>query len=112
MLRFVVAAALTPCAACVVAQPTAILTGRIVDAASALGVVAEVTVLCTDTAFKAQADSTGSFRMEGLPTGIASVQATARGYAPTALPDLWLRSGKPEHVELALERGGRELPEV
>ena len=95
------------------AQTTAILTGRVTDATSSLGLVnAAVEVSIGDTALITLSDSLGYFRFAAVPTGIAEVRASLVGYASVAQSDVWLRSGKPEQVELQLPREGKELPQA
>ncbi|MBK7554448.1 MAG: TonB-dependent receptor [Flavobacteriales bacterium] len=92
-------------------QTTAMLTGRVVDGTSSLGLAgAVVEVVIGDTVLNATSDSLGHFLMTGTPTGISSVRASVVGYSAAQVNDVWLRSGKPEHVELLLERDGRQLP--
>ena len=92
-------------------QTTAVLTGRVVDGTSSLGLaVVAVEVVIGDTVLVGSTDSLGHFRIGGTPTGICSVRASLVGHATVQVNDVWLRSGKPEHVELALERSSRELP--
>ncbi len=92
-------------------QTTAVLTGRVVDGTSLLGLAGTaVEVVISDTVFAASTDSLGYFRIGGTPTGICSVRASLVGHTAVQVNDVWLRSGKPEHVELIMERSSRELP--
>ncbi|MEO8067874.1 MAG: TonB-dependent receptor [Flavobacteriales bacterium] len=98
---------------CSSAQTTAILAGRVTDAASSLGLAqASVEVVIGDTSFTAISDSLGYFRLDGLPTGIVAVSGSMPGYGSAVENDVWLRSGKPEHVDLRLPREGKVLPEA
>lgn len=98
---------------CALAQTTAVLTGRITDAASSRGIAnANVEIAIGDTTLTAISDSLGYFKFAAAPTGIAEVRASLIGYAGTAQSDVWLRSGKPEQVDLSLSRESRELPEA
>ena len=100
-------------AVCSSAQTTAALAGRVTDATSSLGLVnAAVEVSIGDTALITLSDSLGYFRFAAVPTGIAEVRARLVGYASVAQSDVWLRSGKPEQVELQLPREGKELPQA
>ncbi|QQR88219.1 MAG: TonB-dependent receptor [Flavobacteriales bacterium] len=101
------------CAALVSAQTTALLTGRVVDATSQRGLAgAAVEVAVGDSTYAAVTDSSGHFTFGPLSTGIGSVSASAGGYEKSALNDVWLRSGKPEQVELLLDRAVKELSEA
>ncbi len=95
------------------AQTTTSLTGQVVGAASLLGLAgATVEVTVGDSTYRSTTDSAGHFRFDALPTGVGSVSAAAAGHSTAVVNDVWLRSGKPEVVELSLKRSIKELSEA
>lgn len=110
--RFIVFPVLC-CATVVSAQTTTSLVGRVVDAASQRGMAAAIVeVVVGDTTYRSITDSAGHFGFDALPSGIGAISASATGHATALAIDVWLRSGKPEVVELFLERSINELPEA
>lgn len=94
-------------------QTTSTLSGTIVDATTSAPLSgATVQVFVSDTSYGTSCDEHGHFRFTELPTGIHRVRASYVGYRPMELPEVWVRSGKAERVELALASGAKELDEV
>lgn len=101
------------CASVVSAQTTTSLTGQVVGAASQRGLAgAVVEVTIGDSTYRSTTDSAGHFRFDALPTGVGAVSAAVADHSAAVVSDVWLRSGKPEVVELSLERSIKELPEA
>lgn len=91
-------------------QPQALVTGRVIDAASLQPLAgAVVEALLPDTLIATVTDDAGAFRMEGLPVGVHSVRARHSGYGPARLEDVWARAGRAEEVVIALLREARQL---
>ncbi|MCB0769071.1 MAG: TonB-dependent receptor, partial [Flavobacteriales bacterium] len=94
-------------------QTVSTLSGRVVDAVSHGALPgATVQVHVADTSYGSTANVHGAFRFEALPTGIHRVVASYVGYAAVEIPEVWVRLGKDEFVELALVRAPNELREV
>ena len=95
------------------AQTTSSLSGTVIDATTSAPLSgATVQVFVHDTSYSTGSDEQGRFRLAVLPTGIHRVRASYVGYRPSELPEVWVRSGKEEMVELALASGAEELDEV
>jgi hypothetical protein len=94
------------------AQTTGVLSGQVTDEAGTPLAGATVQVLMDDTTAATATDQQGHFRFPVLPTGIHRVRASYVGYRSTELPEVWVRSGKEERVELVLMPGAQELGEV
>ncbi len=94
-------------------QTTSTLSGTVVDATTSAPLSgATVQVFVSDTSYGTSSDEQGRFRFVELPTGIHRVRASYVGYKAAELPEVWVRSGKEERVELALASGAEELGEV
>lgn len=95
------------------AQTTGTLMGRVLteEAGTPLG-GATVEVLITDSARSTTTDANGRFTMEGLPTGIFAVRASLQGHSTVLVPEVWVRAGKEEQVELRLEADAKDLKEA
>lgn len=94
-------------------QTTGSLRGSVIDAGSGTPLHgAAVSVITTDTTIATATDSTGHFRFSGLPTGIHRVRASHLGYASAELPEMWVRAGKEEVLELALHPAPTALAEA
>ncbi|HRH68324.1 MAG TPA: carboxypeptidase-like regulatory domain-containing protein [Flavobacteriales bacterium] len=95
------------------AQTTSSLAGTVFDATTSAPLPgATVLVFVSDTSYGTSSDEQGRFRFAALPTGIHRVRASYVGYRATELPEVWVRSGREERVELALAMGAEELGEV
>jgi len=98
---------------CMQAQTTASLSGRITDAATTTPLAgAQVRVLLEDTAFSTVTDADGAFLFTAVPSGIHQVQAAFLGYGPVLVPEVWLRSGKAEVLDIAMQPASTEMGEV
>jgi hypothetical protein len=98
---------------CAVGQTTSSLNGHVLDAITQGPLPgATVQVFVVDTSYGGVTDVNGAFRFEALPTGIHRVVASYVGYAAVEVPEVWVRLGKDEFVELALMRTPNELGEV
>lgn len=108
-----IACSLFACATPLHAQTTGTLIGRVLteDAGTPLG-GATVEVLITDSARSTTTDANGRFTMEGLPTGIFAVRALLQGHSTVLVPEVWVRAGKEEQVELRLEADAKDLKEA
>lgn len=71
---------------------------------------AEVELLAPDTFFRAITDADGHFRMGTVPVGIHRLRVSLSGFAPADIPEVWVRAGKEEVVDIALEPAVIELP--
>ncbi|MEO8587952.1 MAG: TonB-dependent receptor [Flavobacteriales bacterium] len=95
------------------AQTTASLYGRVTDATTTLPLIgAQVRVLLEDTAFSAVTNADGTFRFHAVPSGIHRVQVAFLGYGPVLVPEVWLRTGKAEVVDIAMQASSTEIGEV
>ena len=95
------------------AQTTGTLTGRVLTEEAGTPLAgATVEVLITDSARSTSTDANGRFTMEGLPTGIFAVRASLPGHGAVLVPEVWMRAGKEEQVELRLEAEAKDLKEA
>jgi TonB-linked SusC/RagA family outer membrane protein len=88
-------------------QPTATITGRVIDRASQQPVVG-ATVRVVGTTRGAQTSDQGSYRITGVPTGAVSVQALRIGYASITRP-LTLTADGTTTLDFALEQAATQL---
>ncbi|MBK8498663.1 MAG: carboxypeptidase regulatory-like domain-containing protein [Flavobacteriales bacterium] len=89
--------------ACTVHAQTATLSGTVRDAASLAPLhQATVQVFLTDTSYGTTTDAQGHFRFLALPIGLHRVRASYLGYQSTEIPEVWVRLGKEEHLEMLL----------
>ncbi len=92
------------------AQPTAGLIGRVVDADTQqplAGVLTEV--LLPDTAIATETDELGAFRFTNLPIGVHALRLQHAGYATVMVPEAWARAGRIEEVTVGMHRQARML---
>jgi len=95
------------------AQTTSTLSGRVSDASTSAPLIgAAVQVFVADTSYGTTTDSTGAFRFAQLPTGIHRVRASYTGHAPAEIMEVWVRLGKEEMVDIALQQADKQLAEV
>ena len=94
-------------------QTTGTLTGRVMseDAGTPLP-GATVDVLITDSVRSTTTGADGRFTLQGLPTGIFAVRASLLGHSTVLVPEVWVRAGKVEHVELRLGAEAKDLKEA
>ena len=94
-------------------QTTGTLTGRVMseDAGTPLP-GATVDVLITDSVRSTTTGADGRFTLQGLPTGIFAVRASLLGHSTVLVPEVWVRAGKVEHVELRLGAEAKDLEEA
>lgn len=83
-------------------QTTGALSGRVVDASSAPVAEAQVQAMRPDTHYTATTATDGSFRFAALPTGLYRLRVDHPAHGPVELDEVWVRSGKEEHVPVAL----------
>lgn len=65
-----------------------------------------------DTMFSTVTDVDGAFRFTAVPSGIHRVQTSFLGYRPVLVPEVWLRSGKVEVLDVAMQPASTEMGEV
>lgn len=95
------------------AQTTSSLSGRVTDATTASPLVgAQVRVLLEDTNFSAVTEADGAYSFTGVPSGIHRVQVAFLGYGPVLVPEVWLRSGKVEVLDIAMQPASTEMGEA
>lgn len=85
--------------------------GRVTDEASAQP-LAEATIEVDGEDLKAQSDAEGRFRLKNVPTGRHLLRVTLDGYAPFAIPDLAVISGKETVLDIELSPTLYETDEV
>jgi hypothetical protein len=98
----------------VLAQPPmASLSGRVVEAGTLQAIPgALVSLVPGNVSLKAGTDSSGAFRIAGIPVGHYALQAWAPGYDTLLVPELWLRAGKQVQQDLELTPHTGELGAV
>ena len=87
---------------------TAVLRGMVRMANG--GPAAQALVLVLGTPATTRTDSTGAFRLSGLPAGTQTVEVRTIGYAPSRRA-VNLRPGQPAELTVAIDRA-QELPSV
>lgn len=93
--------------------PMATLTGQVVDARNMDPVPgASIWLVPGNISLTATSDSTGGFRMAGIPVGHYALRVAAIGYDTLEVPELWLRAGKHAVQRLELAPGSHELGSV
>ncbi len=114
MLRRTIAAiVLSGIAGWCTGQTTSSLSGTITDAGSQQPVAdATVEVVLGDTAIGSITDTQGAYRFTSIPTGIHSVRIRKTGYASLLIPEVWVRAGKEEVVDVALQARSVDLNEA
>ncbi len=114
MLRtwpFVAALSLAPALR---AQVTAGLNGHVADADTRRPLAgAVVEVLLADSVIGTMAtDSAGLYRFEALEPGIVALHVLHEGHAACTVPEVWVRAGRTETVDVELAGAGRTLRAV
>jgi len=95
------------------AQLTSTLSGSVIDASSlrALqGAVVEIPL--ADTLLIATTDADGAYMFAAVPTGIHAVRVRHDGHEAALVPEVWIRAGKSEVVDVALRSSVKQLAEV
>ncbi|MBX2983192.1 MAG: TonB-dependent receptor [Flavobacteriales bacterium] len=93
--------------------PLATLTGQVVDARSFQPVPgAAVLLIPGNISLTTTSDSTGHFRIAGIPVGHYALRVAAVGYDTLEIPELWLRAGKQAEQRLELSPAASELGAV
>lgn len=95
-----------------VAQTTGTLAGRVVDVGTAPLPDATVHAVLPDTFYTVATAADGSFRFTALPTGMYKLRTSHVGFRSATLPEVWVRAGRSEWVELVVERTIQELGQV
>ena len=113
MSRFIrlgaVLAALAP-AVLAAQQPTATITGRVLDRGTQQPVVG-ATIRVVGTTRGAQTNEQGSYRLTGVPAGSISLQALRIGYAAITRP-LTVTAGETATADFSLEQAATQLDVV
>ncbi len=78
------------------------ITGRVVDAATGAP-VAYTEIATADGLYRVIADSAGVFRLRGVPVGAWEIRASRIGYAPAAVTDVVVKSGRLTPLRIALK---------
>ena len=73
---------------------------------------ATVILLNTDPVIGTSTDTEGRFRLENIPLGRQSIKVSYKGYAPTAINNLMLASGKELVLDIKLEELVYQVAEV
>jgi hypothetical protein len=93
------------------AQPSGVITGRVVEELGERAVVG-ATVRVRGGEAVTQSDSLGRFTLRGVALGIATVEVRALGYAPAVRGDIAVSPAKPAEVTIRLRRVERQLQAV
>lgn len=92
-------------------QAVGVLRGTVADERNAQPAPgATVELFTADSVIRTTTDGDGRFRMDDVPLGIHRLLVSLNGYAPADMPEVWVRAGKEEVVEIALEPAVIELP--
>jgi len=95
------------------AQTTSTLEGTVTDATTHTPITgALIEVVLTDTVFTSASNEQGRYRVVNVPTGIHAVRVQLRGYDGVLVPEVWVRLGKTEVVDVALRPVAKDLGEV
>ncbi|MEO7080165.1 MAG: TonB-dependent receptor, partial [Flavobacteriales bacterium] len=93
--------------------PMAVLIGNVADARSFQPIPgAAVLLIPGNISLTATSDSTGHFRIAGIPVGHYALRVAAIGYDTLEVPELWLRAGKQAEQRLELSPAASELGAV
>ncbi len=93
--------------------PMAVLIGNVVDARSFQPIPgAAVLLIPGNISLTATSDSTGHFRIAGIPVGHYALRVAAIGYDTLEVPELWLRAGKQAEQRLELSPAANELGSI
>lgn len=114
MLRYRLVTAALVLTPALFGQVTARLSGHVVDADTRhpLG-GATVEVLRSDsTIASASTDSSGAYRFETLAPGIVALRVRLEGHLSSTVPEVWVRTGRTELVDVELRSATRTLREV
>jgi hypothetical protein len=94
------------------AQSGQTISGTISDDAGKAPLANILVRIGPDTALHAITDARGQFRIDGVPLGRQSLQATAPGYEDMTLPDIVVTAGKEVVLNLSLRERLHGLQEV
>lgn len=95
------------------AQTTSTLSGVITDASTQAPIAgALVEVVSADTVLSSSTNEQGRYNFSSVPTGIRSVRAGHPGHDGVIIPEVWIRVGKSEVVDIALPLVAKDLGEV
>ena len=91
----------------------AVLMGQVVDV-RAFGPIpgASVALIPGNISLTATTDSTGHFRIAGIPVGHYALRVSFVGYDTLEVPELWLRAGKQVEQHLELSHAASQLGSV
>lgn len=113
MLRVWTVLLFSCCVATLGAQSTSSLDGTVFDAATEQVIAgARVDLILQDTTLSSTTDEAGHFHFAAVASGVHHVRAQRLGYQSTQLPEVWVRPGKAEQVEIPLSATAYELGTV
>lgn len=92
-------------------QAVGVLRGTVTDERNAQPLSgAAVELILTDTLIRTATDAGGHFRVDDAPIGIHRLHIALGGFETAELPEVWVRTGKEEVVEIVLAPSVTELP--
>lgn len=113
MVRAVLVLLVMLLAECSIAQLTSTLSGVVRDEGSQQPLSgATVEVLLADTVLGTTTGATGAYGFSAVPTGIHALRVRHEGHEASLVPEVWIRSGKAEVVDVALRASVKQLGEV
>jgi hypothetical protein len=90
---------------------TGAITGKVVNA-STMQPIVDANIVVISTSLGAASDLDGNFRIEQIPVGTRSVQATVLGYQPLVITDIVVTPVKPVELYFKMIQAELELDEV
>ena len=87
------------------------ITGKVINA-STLQSIVDANIIVIGTSLGAASDLDGNFRIERVPVGTHSVQATVLGYQPLVITDIVVTTVKPVELSFNMIQAELELDEV
>lgn len=113
MVRTVAVLVLVLLGECSIAQLTSTLSGVVKDEGSQQPLSgATVEVVLTDTVLGTTTGADGAYGFSAVPTGIHALRVRHEGHEAALVPEVWIRSGKAEVVDLTLRASVKQLGEV
>lgn len=95
------------------AQHTQVVRGKVLSASLQKPLIgAEVVILDSDPLKGSSTDTSGRFRIEGVPVGRQDIRVTYMGYEPRVLRNVQVTAGKEVVLEIELQESLRETEEV
>jgi hypothetical protein len=71
-----------------------------------------IEVITRDSTFTGASDGQGNFHVDGVPVGIHALRLSISGSEALLVPELWVRAGKQEQLELRLSAEASTLKEA